>query len=425
MQPPHQHSRINLAELKAQIVRKLGLEGSKQYFYYLNRFLGLKLSKVELNKLCLRLLGHENIPLHNEFIRSILKNAYSAKVPPQVSHEDEVLKHSTLVSNKEIPNDGHQQDGSHAAISQATGLPGLSNGGDMLSVLPRKARTMFLDRRTGERHSALGPNGKTSFASQQLPATQSSDFNVIYENGHLDTSDIGKVVHHQGPKQHEENERVVSGPHPANLSEVNRSSDDPDSVHSMDQTELLVRHNTKEVSARSPLRAPLGIPLCPVSIGGAQRSLPLTNSSRCTSTFDDGALLDSLKLRERMEHVASAQGLEGVSVECANILNLGLDSYVKHLIRSCIQLVGVRSGNKLTMNNRQKHQAYMKLVNGVRPGHQYQMQGSGRPLEVQEHRTHCPISLQDFRIAMELNPQQLGENWPLLLEKICTHSFEE
>ncbi|CAA2976116.1 uncharacterized protein LOC111365330 [Olea europaea subsp. europaea] len=424
MQPPHQHSRINLAEMKAQILRKLGLEGSKQYFYYLNRFLGLKLSKVEFNKLCLRILGRENIPLHNQFIHSILKNACSAKVPPQVSHEDEVLKHATQVSNKEIPSNG-QQNGSHAAITQATGSLGLSNGGDMLIVSPRKARTLFRDRKTGERRGALGPNGKTSFASQQLSATQSSDFDVIYENGHLDPPDIGKLVHCQGLKQQAENEREFLGPHPTKLSEVNGSSDYPVSVHNKHQTQLLVRDDRIEVSARSQLRAPLGIPLCPVSIGGAHRSLPLISSSRCTSTFDDGSLLDSLTLRERMEHIASAQGLEGVSVECANILNLGLNSYMKHLISSCIELVGVRSGDKLTMNDRQKNQTCMKLVNGVRPGHQYQVQGSGRPLEVQEHRTCCPISLQDFRIAMELNPQQLGENWPLLLEKICTHTFEE
>jgi hypothetical protein len=31
----------------------------------------------------------------------------------------------------------------------------------------------------------------------------------------------------------------------------------------------------------------------------------------------------------------------------------------------------------------------------------------------------------DFKVAMELNPQQLGEDWPLLLEKICMHSFED
>ncbi|CAI9767232.1 unnamed protein product [Fraxinus pennsylvanica] len=425
MQPPHQHSRINLTELKAQILSKLGLEGSKQYFYYLNRFLGLKLSKVEFDKLCLRILGRENIPLHNQFLRSILKNACSAKVPPQVSHEDEVLKHATQVSNKEIPGDGHQQNGSHAAITQASGSLGLSNGADMLSVSHRKARTAYRDRRTSERHSALGPNGKTSFASQQLPATQSSDFNVIYENGHLDPPDIGKLVHRQGLKQKAENEREFLGPHTMKLSEVNRSSDGSVSVHNKDQTQLLVRDKRREVSARSPLRAPLGIPLCPVSTGGALRSLPLSSSSRCTSTFDDGSLLDSLTLRERMEHISSAQGLEGVSAECAYILNLGLDSYMKHLISSCIELVGVRSGDELTVNNRQKHQACMKVVNGVRPGHQDQMQGSGRPLDVQEHRTHCPISLQDFRIAMELNPLQLGENWSLLLEKICTHSFEE
>ena len=67
----------------------------------------------------------------------------------------------------------------------------------------------------------------------------------------------------------------------------------------------------------------------------------------------------------------------------------------------------------------------MKLINGVKPGHQFLMQHSGKTMEVQEQRSQSPISLQDFRVAMELNPQKLGEDWPMLLEKICTHAFEE
>lgn len=100
MQPPHNHSRINLAELKAQLVKKLGPEGSKQYFYYLNRFLSLKLNKVEFNKLCLRIVGRENIPLHNQLIRSILRNACTAKTPPPIGQKDD-LKHGTQFSGKE------------------------------------------------------------------------------------------------------------------------------------------------------------------------------------------------------------------------------------------------------------------------------------------------------------------------------------
>ncbi|CAI9754167.1 unnamed protein product [Fraxinus pennsylvanica] len=412
MQPPHQHSRINLTDFKVQLVRKLGPVGSKQYFHYLNSFLSLKLSKVEFNKLCLRILGRENIPLHNLFIRSILKNACSAKVPPQAIYSDDV-KHGTQVNNKEIPTDCCHQNGPQTTMTLASGLPGLVNGGEILPVSPKKARTGSRDRRTGEHRSALGPNGETSFASQHLTAAQSSDFNVILENGNLNPLDIGRPMqHHQELLQQAENEKI-------------KTSNGPGFVHSNGSTELLVRDKGKEVYSRSLLRAPLGIPLCPVSISGACKALPLASSSRFFSTYSDGALLDSLTLRERMGQIASAQGLEGVSIDCANILNHGLDCYVKNLIRSCIELAGARFGHELTKSNINKHQAYMKLVNGVRPGHQQQIQISGRPLDFQEQGAHCPISLQDFRVAMELNPQQLGEDWSLLLEKICTHAFEE
>ncbi|KAG8388188.1 hypothetical protein BUALT_Bualt02G0099800 [Buddleja alternifolia] len=390
MQPPNQHSRINLAELKAQIVKKLGPEGSKQYFYYLNKFLSLKLSKVEFNKLCLRILGRDNLSLHNQLIRSILRNACSAKTPPQIS-------------SKDVSIDGYLQNGSHIGTAQGCGSPGLPNGGNMLPVSPRKARSGARDRKTGDRHSALGPTVQANFAPPL-----SSGFNFM-ENGDMS----------RGLIQRAGNENGISGPALADLSVTRRSLDGLAPVYSKD---YVVRDDMKEASARSPLRAPLGVPLCPVSIGGAHRGL-LPASSRCIGD----SLLDSLTLREQMEQIATSQGLEGVSVDCANILNHGLDSYLRGLIRSCIQLVGARSGHELTDNNNNTHKqlTYMKPINGVKPGFQYQMQNSVKPLEVQERRTHCPISLQDFRVAMELNPSQLGEDWPLLLEKICTNAFEE
>lgn len=425
MQPPRNHSRINLAELKAQIVKKIGPEGSKQYFYYLSRFLSLKLTKVEFNKLCHRIVGRENIPLHNQLIRSILRNACSAKSPPPVIQKDDALKHGTQVSSRDISGDCYQLNGSHTNTNQASGSPGLSHGGDMLPLSPRKARTVIRDRRAGDRRSALGPNGKATFAPQISGATPSSEFNVLMGNGDLNPPDVGRPAqHHQELLQQPLNEREILASHTAKVSAV-RSQDGSVPSCSNDQTELIVRDDGKESSAKSPLRAPLGVPLCPVSIGGARRALPQASSSRCIGTLEDGILLDSLALRERMEQIALEQGLEGVSVDSANILNHGLDSYIKGLLRSCIELVGSRSGNELSNSSTNKHHSVVKHINGVKPGHQYQMQNSGKPSELQEQRTQCPISLQDFRVAMELNPRKLGEDWPLLLEKICTRAFEE
>ncbi|EYU24561.1 hypothetical protein MIMGU_mgv1a010455mg [Erythranthe guttata] len=312
MQPPRHNSRISLADLKAQIVKKIGPEGSKQYFYYLSGFLSLKLTKVEFNKLCLRIIGRENIPLHNQLIRSILRNACTAKTPPPPppppNQKEESSKHI-------LP----QQVGNKATSAE-------NSNGDMLPLSPRKARTVIRNRRANVK--------KTTFA----PLAPAGDLDASLENG----------------------------PH-------------------------------LESCAKSPLRAPLGVPLCPVSIGGARRFVPGGGGSRCNSTLESGVLSDSVKLRERMEQIALANGLEGVSLDSANVVNHGLDNYIKGLLKSCIDLVGSR-----------KNHIYGKLVNGVKPGQQYQ-----------------PISLQDFRVAMELKPQRLGEDWPLLLEKICTLAFEE
>ncbi|KAL1554077.1 hypothetical protein AAHA92_14673 [Salvia divinorum] len=421
MQPPHHHSRINLAELKAQLVKKLGPEGSKQYFYFLHMFLSLKLSKVEFNKLCLRIIGRENIPLHNQFIRSILKNACSAKTPPPANQKDDVFRHGVHLGGKDMSADSLLQNGSHANLAQASGSPCLSNGGgDMLLPLsPRKVRTNIRDRKTGDRRSALGPNGKASFANQLPDATLSSDFGAVLENGNLNPPDMGRPLKQSG------SENEILDPNAAKMSIVRRSLDVSAPSCSKNQTELVVSDDGKEASARSPLRAPLGVQLRPVSIGGAHRVLPLSSSNRCFGSYNNGSLLDSLTLRERMEQIALIQGLEGVSVDSANILNHGLDAYMKGLIRSCIELVGSRSGHESRKNKTNKYPSYMKLINGVKPGHQFQMEHSGKTMEVQEQRSQPPISLQDFRVAMELNPRKLGEDWPLLLDKICTHAFEE
>ncbi|CAA0806832.1 Unknown protein [Striga hermonthica] len=360
MHPSRQHSRINLAELKAQIVKKLGPDRSKQYFHYLNSFLSLKLKKDEFNNLCLKILGRENIPLHNHLIRSILKNACTSRTPPP--SRDHISKPGIQINGKDTT----------------------SNGGDMLlPVSPKKARTGWRDRRSGDRRSSLGLNGKTNFAPQ-----------LLSENGVCKLSVLRCSTGFSAPSCSKQDEPGL---------------DEPSSL------------------PRSPIRAPLGVPFCPVSSGGARRAQ--TGSAGHTGSFSkDGVFWDSLTLRERMEHIALGEGLEGVSLDSANLLNHGLDSYMRRLIRSCVDLMGPSRGREVTRNSiiMNKQCGYQKMVNGIRPGYQNLVQCTGKALEVEEQRKNCPaISLRDFRVAMELNPQKLGEDWPLLLEKICINAFEE
>ncbi|XP_050231706.1 uncharacterized protein LOC126680601 [Mercurialis annua] len=357
----NQHSRVNLAELKSLILKRIGAEKAKLYFFYLNKFLDLKLTKVEFNKLCFRVLGKENIPLHNQLISSILKNACNAKVAPPPA------------PNKEYPTS--TSDGSHTF-----------------------------------------PNGNVDIVS--LQSTIKGD-NETLQDG------LRKPVQHHQVLFDRDKEEDTLFHHSTKLLPAKQSTDGLVSVQSKEQSEVSVFADRKEVYAKSSLVAPLGIPFCSPSMGGARKPLPLAHSARCASSFDADGLLDIQSLRERMQQIAASQGLEGVSMDTANLLNSGLDTYLKGLIKSCIELVGARRGCGLMTKSSHKHNSHGKLVNGFLSGHHLLLQNSSRQLDgMQEQRPHFSISLLDFKIAMELNPQRLGEDWPLLLEKI-THAFEE
>ncbi|KAJ6713897.1 hypothetical protein OIU85_025514 [Salix viminalis] len=345
MQPSSQHSRVNLVDLKVQIVKRIGAERSKLYFYYLNRFLSLKLSKVEFNKLCVSAIGKDNVLLHNQFIRSILKNSCNATVPPPLPGRD-----------KEVPTSA--SDWSHSY-----------------------------------------PNGKADFVSHQSTIT---DDNIASEDG------IQKLVQH-----HQEAEVFLHRPEKVSL--IKQSTDGLVSVHSKEQSEI-----------STPIQAPLGIPSCIVSAGVSRGPLTLASNDRCASSYDSGGLLDTQTLREQMQKIAAAHGLDGVSMDSANLLNSSLDAYLKRLIKSCTELINRSCGCDLTKNNSQKNRSEGKLVNGFLPGHRFQVQSSNRISGgVQEQRSHFLISLLDLKVAMELNPHQLGGDWPLLLEKICTPPSEK
>ncbi|XP_059642910.1 uncharacterized protein LOC132284802 [Cornus florida] len=418
---PHQNSRIDVAELKAQIVKKIGPERSKRYFYYLNRLLSQKLSKGEFDRLCLRVLGRENLPLHNHFIRSILKNACHAKTPPLV-HEVGPTKPVVVAGKSSFKEDGQEQSGS-VVPNQSPRTPTWSNG-VVLPMSPRKGRSAIHNRKLRDRPSPLGPNGKADGASHQSTAAEDSGLKTVVENGTLNPCDYQRPIQHpQGHAEQPDNER----PKIKNSTEASVSLRNKDllEVAVVEDGEEFIQANHLNISS-SPLLAPLGIPFCSASLGGAHKALPVASTSNVVSYFDSGGLSDTETLRKRMEQIAAVQGLGGVSIECANMLNDMLDVYLKRLITSCMELVGARSAHEPKRNTANKLQVQGKLINGMWPSNHLHMQSSNGPVEVmQETRPRCLISLLDFKVAMELNPQQLGEDWPLLLEKICMNTFDE
>ena len=63
--------------------------------------------------------------------------------------------------------------------------------------------------------------------------------------------------------------------------------------------------------SRSPLIAPLGIPYCTASVGGARKALTVNSTGDFVSCCDSGRLSDTDTLRRRMEQIATVQGLGG------------------------------------------------------------------------------------------------------------------
>ncbi|KAF3550856.1 hypothetical protein DY000_02010178 [Brassica cretica] len=269
MQRPEDPPRIDLAELKAHIVKKIGVERSRRYFYYLGRFLSQKLTKSEFDKSCHRLLGRENLPLHNKLVHSILRNASLAKSPPP--------HHKSLVLGKE---DGPNRN-DHVR----------SNG-----VLPQ-VRSGACVGTIRDRPSPLGPN------HQPLCSRQDKSGNRNTEN-----EDFGPFAYHRSSLYSDE--RGLKIPDKGQAAA-------PVSVDDEAQGE-----RGRLVVSKGPVTAPLGIPFCAASVGGTRRTVPVSTRADVTSCYDSGGLSDAEMLRKRMENIAAAHGLGGVSAECSSLLTL-------------------------------------------------------------------------------------------------------
>ncbi|KAI4377595.1 hypothetical protein MLD38_015194 [Melastoma candidum] len=407
-------SRVNLADLKGQMVKRIGPERSKEYLYYLTRFLSQKLSKVEFEKLCHRLLGRENLPLHNQLMRSILNNVLHGKGPP-------VFQNGTTASilhnkNSLVGTDDGKEQRFGALSNQHIDSSVWSNG--ILPQSPRRIRSGIKDRKSKDRASPLGPNGK-------VVAFEETGNKLIKENEILTLCDYERpLLHLPTVAERPEEDKDDDSLRVSDILKMLEKDDEAGLAAPKEGTD--VKQGEVNPDSKSPLSAPLGIPNCFASGGGAHKSLPVDGLGNILSCYECGQLSDSESLRQYMNHIAEAQGLTGVSEESANILNSALDAYLKRLIGSCIELVGSRSSGHSYRDHLLKLQMSDRIKNGVASSQNHlHLESSdhkfGRAL-LQSSSTH--ISLHDFRVAMELNPHQLGEDWPLLLEKVSLHPFE-
>lgn len=351
MPASRQFSRVNNLELKSQIENKLGRPKAGVYFSLLTKYLSLKISKSEFNRLCIGTIGKENLHLHNQLIKSILRNAsLSTTPPPKVSKDTGSL--SVKVSN------GHQRS---SLQSLCRDIP----------QSPRKGRTPSLrDRKFRDRLSPLGPHGKSS--------------NIICEDS------TPKIQEQQSAT-----ELFSLGSRP------------PCSVEDGEEVEQAA--GSPGIHSRSPLIAPLGI-----LRNAKKRQKLLFKESPSAVCFDTchnhGELPDTSSLMKRLEQKLEMEGLK-ISEDCASLLNSSLDVYLKRLIKPSLELASSRSGSKQMDQGRSRA---LPGLNGMFP-----MRYVGRPTRPSS------ASMLDFRVAMEMNPQILGEDWPTKLEKVCLHASED
>lgn len=331
MRGDRQFTRIDVLEIKFQIGRKLGSQKAEKYFGLLDRFFALKVSKSEFSRLCTAIIGRENVSLHNRLITSILKNACLSKAPPP---KRDKLERPVV---DKVAN-GYQK----------SCLQSLCR--DTLTQSPRRGRTPGIrDRRSKDRFSPLGPHGKPNAVA---------------------CKDIGKKI----LDQESPTELLSLGSRPI---EVNSVEDGEE----VDQAAL-----SPGIHSRSPVTPPLGIPWN----GKVNRKvLSSLASPEChvETCHGDGCLPDTSSLRRRLEQKLEKEGLQ-ISLDCVNLLNNGLDVFLKGLIKPSLELANSRLGNK--------HRSQMST----------------------------PVSMLDFRTAMELNPQILGEDWPMQLEKVSLRETE-
>ncbi|CAN4090579.1 unnamed protein product [Withania somnifera] len=157
---------------------------------------------------------------------------------------------------------------------------------------------------------------------------------------------------------------------------------------------------------RSRVTAPVGISLSARETRKVvcHRSAPLHGIGTCNSTRE---LPDSNFLKNWLEQKEETEGLQ-ISTDAINVLNNGLDVFLKRLIKPCLDLAGLKSKQNCT-----HHQA-VPVSNKMR-----------LPKYIQKPSDLFSASMLDFRTAMELNPRILGADRWINLEKVSLHAYEE
>ncbi|KAL0547589.1 hypothetical protein IC582_017529 [Cucumis melo] len=246
--------------------------------------------------------------------------------------------------------------------------------GDAFLSSPRKGRSpVSRDRKIRDRPSPLGPCGKPQNMALEEFASKAQEQQSATE------------LHSLGSRPPVEMASVEDG------EEVEQVAGSPG------------------VQSRSPVTAPLGISMNFIGSSKTLSNVPVGGRNYHVTTCQDGGELpDTRLLRTHLRKKLETEQID-ISVDGVNLLNNALDVYLKRLIEPCLNFSRSRcerlkftgnqpiTGSRITFQEQNRHRA-QQINNG---------------------------SLLDFRVAMQLNPQVLGREWTMQLEKISLRASEE
>ncbi|KAL8099268.1 uncharacterized protein LOC141683317 [Apium graveolens] len=279
--------RIDTVELKVRIETKIGEEKAEKYFNLLDRYLRLQVSKSEFDRVCVELIGRQNICIHNELIRAIVSNARFSKTPPP-----KPVKRNGLLSVK-VPT-GIEKSSSQSLCR------------DVFPRSPKKGRTPNIrERKFKDRPSPLGPHGK--------------NHNVTFDDKTAKGQEYQNVM-----------DLVSVGSRP------------PGEVNSVeDGEEVEQASGSPGIYSRSSVRAPLGIS---IHAKGPRKLLSYGSTPDLLnqSCYISGELPGNSSLKGRLDQKLESEGSK-ISMDGVNLLSTGLDVFLKGLLKPCLQLAGSRS----------------------------------------------------------------------------------
>eukprot|EP00249_Psilotum_nudum_P014327 c24769_g1_i1 orf=258-1604(-) len=447
MSPSQNPVRFNLHDLKSNIVKRVGPDKANQYFKHFRNFISCKLRKPELDKLVILTIGKENVALHNQLIKAVLSNAIRCELPPPPPSFQDTSKPVKGIRRKPLTPSVSNDEGSPQ--NPTSPAPSVWANGDSFAMSPKKGRSGIRDRKANkERSSLLGPQGRGETTDGLVTK---SGANGVF--GSLDLSRPLRESH--GAAEEPDRELNDAGMPPLKRLKSLANSEVPVvdfkeedrlcnvEMNEDDQEEFLRRGSC-------PISAPLGIPFTPGSVGSARKSpfvamprhlthLLLLDGTE-TEFLDTSDLPDVQTIQKQMDQIAVVEGLQGASRECGSLLSQALEVFLMRLVKASVDLANSRSCKEedhatgsdsgLLWGKEFKKDLLLPAAkvhhgrNGVCPGHLISTGGTGEVVQNERETSQRCVSLLDFKVAMELNPQQLGEDWPLQLEKISFRLFE-